>query len=102
MVPVLLFAAVGLVMVALLFLAWRQIDRRIALAYADQDIEVVQRQLEEALARQKQLTTRVEHLEAIIVSEPWEAAQTQPASPRLNVDADSSPPGKPAKRHRTR
>ena len=88
MFPVfLLAAAVGIIAVALLFLFWRNVDRRIQQADSDHTVEDLTEQLQQALEQQQHLTSRVEHLEAIVASEPWEAARKQIARPPDQADA---------------
>ena len=77
----LLAAAVGVIAVALLFLFWRNVDRRVQLAYDDKSVDDLTERLEEALEYQQHLTSRIEHLEAIIAAEPWDAAQKQRVLP---------------------
>ena len=88
----LLAAAVSIVAVALLFLFWRNVDRRVQLAYGDENVEDLTERLEEALEQQQQLTSRIEHLEAIIAAEPWEAALKQRMLPP--AQAEEEPVGK--------
>ena len=76
-----LAAAVGVIAVALLFLFWRNVDRRVQLAFSDESVEDMTQQLEEALEEIKHLTSRVEHLEAIVASEPWDLSKTSSAPP---------------------
>ena len=90
----LLVAAVGIIAVALLFLVWRSMDRRIQQAFGVDTIEGLTQRLEQALEQQQHLTNRIEHLEAIIASEPWDAdRQDQHATPPLalpDAEADAS------------
>ncbi len=76
MIPLLLLtAAFGVAAVLLLVFVGRYADRGVRLAHADETITALQQQLEEALARQENLTGRVENLEAIVISEAWDAFQ---------------------------
>ena len=110
MFPVfLLAAAVGVIAVALLFLFWRNVDRRVKLAYGDDTIEELRQRLEQALEQQQHLTSRVEHLEAIVAGEPWDASrQVQQATPPLTLpeaEADVSsekPADLPGRRQQSR
>lgn len=68
----LLAAAVGIAAVAVILLVWRFADRRVKDAYSDVTLKEVEKQLREALDQQALLTARVEHLEAIVVSETFE------------------------------
>ena len=82
MFPVfLLAAAVGVIAVALLFLFWRQMDRRVQLAFSDQNIDDLAERLEQALEQQQHLISRIEHLEAIVAGEPWETRKNLPTPP---------------------
>ena len=87
----LLVAAVGIIAVMLLFLFWRAMDRRVQLAYGDDSMEELTQQLEQALEQQQHLTSRVEHLEAIVASEPWDTARLnqQPTPPLTLPDAEA-------------
>ena len=92
MVPLFLLAAsVGVIAVALLFLFWRTVDRRVQLAYGEDTIEELTQQLEQALEQQHHLTSRIEHLEAIVASEPWDASrqEQQPTPPLTLPDAET-------------
>ena len=91
MFPVLLLAAaVGVIAVALLFLFWRQMDRRVQLAFSDQNIDDLAERLEQALEQQQHLTSRIEHLEAIVAGEPWE--KNLPTPPLALPGAQTAPP----------
>ena len=70
-----LAAAVGITAVAVILLFWRYADRRVKEAYPDASPAELEKKLEEALEQQALLTARVEHLEAIVVSEAWNALQ---------------------------
>ncbi len=87
----LLAAAVGVIAVALLFVFWRNVDQRVQQAYGDDTIEELTERLEDALEQQQHLVSRVEHLEAIVASEPWETARQggQPAPPLTLPDAEA-------------
>ena len=76
----LLVAAVGIAAVAVILLFWRYADRRVKEAYSDVSPEELEEKLEEALEQQALLTARVEHLEAIVASEAWNALP-EPAPP---------------------
>ena len=92
MFPVfLLAAAVGVIAVALLFLFWRQMDRRVQLAFSDQNIDDLAERLEQALEQQQHLTSRIEHLEAIVASEPWETTKNLPTPPLTLPGAQTDP-----------
>ena len=84
----LLAVAAVIVIVTLLFLGWRQMDQRIKQAYDDEPEEDLRAMLEQALEHQKHLTSRVEHLETIIASEPWNLSQQ---TPRDEAGASSAP-----------
>lgn len=102
----LLIAAIGVIAVALLFLFWRTVDRRIQLAYGDDTVEELKARLEEALEQQQHLTSRVEHLEAIVASEPWDAArQVEQSTPPLSLpdaEADESSDERVGRRQQSR
>ena len=104
MFPVfLLAAAVGVIAVALLFLFWRNVDRRVQLAYGDQTVDELTERLEQALEQQKYLTSRVEHIEAIIAAEPWDAAQKQRVLPPAQPDTSIEEPiARPERRQQSR
>jgi phage shock protein B len=65
----LLASIAGVIAVIVLFLAWRYVDHSINQAAGDDTITALQAALEEALEQQRALTTRVEHLEAIIATD---------------------------------
>ena len=67
----LLTAAVGITAVAVILLFWRYADRRVKDAYSDVSPEELEKKLEQALEQQQHLISRIEHLEAIVASEPW-------------------------------
>ena len=69
----LLTAAVGITAVAVILLFWRYADRGVKEAYPDVSPEELEKKLEDALEQQALLTARVEHLEAIVASEAWNA-----------------------------
>jgi len=89
MIPFLLASTVGVIAVLFLFLAWRYVDHRINQAAGDDTIEALQAALEEALEQQRALTTRVEHLEAIIATDDGGAWLRDP----LTARAMPEPPG---------
>ena len=79
----LLAAAAAIVIVMMLFLGWRHLDQRVQLAYSEDSVDDLKTLLEQALEDQDHLTSRVEHLEAIIASVPWETLQPESTpSPR--------------------
>ena len=104
MFPVfLLAAAVGVIAVALLFIFWRNVDRRVQLAYSDETVEDLTRQLEQAMEQVQHLTSRVEHLETIIASEPWGLSKTSTTPPLALPDeeVDSSSEERTGSRQRS-
>ena len=62
------------------------------------------RQLEQALEQQQHLINRVEHLEAIVASEPWKTSPTQagPPLPLPGEEADAPPEERAGSRQRSR
>lgn len=91
MFPLFMLAvAFGIVFVVLLFYAWRHVDRRVKLAYADETAGDLKVMLEQALEQQQHLIHRVEHLEAIVASESWDAPSRSDTPPLAAPDADTS------------
>ena len=79
----LLAAAVGVIAVTAIVLLWRYVDRRVKEAYPHVSPAVLEKKLEEALEQQALLTARVEHLEAIVASEAWNALPRDEPTPPL-------------------
>ena len=101
----LLAAALAIVLVMLLFLGWRHLDRRVQLAYEDDTIEDVKAMLEQAVEAQQHLTSRIEHLEAIIASEPWTPLQQENPTASLTLPdepEENAPAERAAGRQRSR
>jgi len=69
MILFLLASAFGVIAVMILFLAWRYVDHRINQAASEDTMDALHAALEEVLEQQRALTTRVEHLEAIIATD---------------------------------
>ena len=100
----LLTAAIGITAVAVILLFWRYADRRVKDAYSDVPPEELEKKLEQALAQQQHLVSRVEHLEAIVASEPWNTSQAHTAPP-LGLpgdEADIPPEERAGRRQRSR
>ncbi len=86
----LLAAAVGITAVALILLFWRYADRRVKETYPDASPEELEKKLEEALQQHVLLTARVEHLEAIVTSQMWDALREDKPVPPLALPAELS------------
>ncbi len=91
MMPLLLLvAAFGITAVVFILLFWRYADHRVKQAYPEESPEALKKLLEDALEQQALLTARVEHLEAIVASEAWNASDEDKPAPPLAL------PDKPA------
>ena len=83
MFPVFLLAtAVGITAVVLILLLWRYLDRRVKETYPDTSPGELEKKLEEALQQHALPTARVEHLEAIVTSQMWDALHEDQPAPR--------------------
>ncbi|MFQ5569164.1 MAG: hypothetical protein ACE5G0_05790 [Rhodothermales bacterium] len=79
MIPlILLAAAFGITAILLIVILGRYADRGVKLAYADQTIKELKEKLEAAVEKQENLTSRVENVEAIVISEAWDSLQKDP------------------------
>ena len=86
----LLAAAVGITAVVIILLLWRYLDRRVKETYPDASPGELEKKLEEALQQHALLTARVEHLEAIVTSQMWDALQEDKPAPPLALPAELS------------
>lgn len=107
MIPLLLLAsASGVAAVAIILIFWRYADRRIKDAYPDETPEALKKRLDEALDQQALLTARVEHLEAIVASEAWEALSREetprPAPEEASDAASEENTRRPSQRQQSR
>lgn len=83
--------AFGIAAVLFIVFAGRYADRGLKLQQADETIEALQAQMEQALAQQEKLTERIQNLEAIVVGEAWDALHANPPIP-LDADVQEEPP----------
>ncbi len=79
----LLAAAVGITAVVLILLVWRYLDRRVKETYPDASPGELEKKLEQALQQHALLTARVEHREAIVTSQMWDALHEDKPAPPL-------------------
>lgn len=103
MIPLLLLtAAFGFTALVLIFIFWRYADNRVKQAYPDEAVNALQEQIDHVLAHQQHLTERVEHLEAIVASEDWDALQDAPEADALPDESHTATNRRRVGRQRSR